>query len=124
LLHRMMWHATSANRASAMFVKKRPGLPGRSPAWEKRAGPKKPPVLSLAHYNTLRRSSTSAPMPEAISVKLANKVTGPTSGGPPLLGSAVVVAVAVAVAVDMEVAVAVAVGVAVAVAVEVAIPPP
>jgi hypothetical protein len=42
---------------------------------------------------------------------LATKVTGPTSGGPPLLGSAV------AVAVGLAVAVAVAVGLAV-------IPPP
>jgi hypothetical protein len=50
-----------------------------------------------------------------MSVRLATKVTGPTSGGPPLLGSAVAVAVglAVAVAVGLAVAVAVAVGLAV-----------
>jgi hypothetical protein len=68
-----------------------------------------------------------------MSVRLAAKVTGSTSGGPPLLGSAVAVAVglAVAVAVGLAVALAVAVGLAVAVAVVVAvavglavIPPP
>jgi hypothetical protein len=68
-----------------------------------------------------------------MSARLAAKVTGSTSGGPPLLGSAVAVAVglAVAVAVGLAVAVAVAVGLAVAVAVVVAvavglavIPPP
>ena len=58
-----------------------------------------------------------------MSVRLAAKVTGSTSGGPPLLGSAVAVAVglAVAVAVGLAVAVAVAVGLAVAVAVVVAV---
>jgi hypothetical protein len=72
-------------------------------------------------YETLRRNRTSAPTPEAISARLATKVTGPTSGGPPLLGSAVAVGLAVAVAVGLAVAVAVAVVVAVAVAV---MPPP
>ena len=77
--------------------------------------------LSLAHYQTLRRRTrSSAPTPEDISATLANKVTAPASGGPPVLGNAVAVAVVVAVAV----AVAVAVGLAVAVAVGLAMPPP
>ena len=73
--------------------------------------------MSLAHYETARRSTTSAPAPEARSVRVATKVTGPTSGGPPVLGNAVAVAVGLAVAVAVGVAVAVAVGLAVAVAV-------
>ena len=73
--------------------------------------------MSLAHYETPRRSSTSAPTPEAISVRVATKVTGPTNGGPPVVGSAVPIAVGLAVAVAMGEAVAVAVGLAVAVAV-------
>ena len=87
--------------------------------------------MSLAHYETLlRRISTSAPTPEPMSARLAAKVTSGTSGGPPLLGSAVAVAVAVglavAVAVGLAVAVAVTVGLAVAVAVAagLAMPPP
>jgi hypothetical protein len=75
--------------------------------------------VSLAHYETPRRSSTSAPTPEAISVRVATKVTGPTNGGPPVVGSAVAVAVGLAVAVAVGVAVAVAVGLAAAVAVAV-----
>src|SRR5215211_2544083 len=74
----------------------------------------------LAHQETLRRTSTSAPTPEDISTTLAARVTNPTSGGPPLLGSAVALAVAVAVVV----AVALAVGVAVDIAVELAVLPP
>jgi hypothetical protein len=79
--------------------------------------------LDPAPYEILRRNRTSAPTPEAISARLAAKVTGNTTGGPPLLGSAVAVAVglAVAVAVGLAVAVAVAVGLAVAVAVAVAV---
>jgi hypothetical protein len=73
--------------------------------------------VSLAHYETARRSTTSAPTPEAISVRVATKVTGPTSGGPPVLGNAVAVAVGLAVAVTVGVAVAVGLAVAVAVAV-------
>jgi hypothetical protein len=75
--------------------------------------------VSLAHYETPRRSSISAPTPEPISVRVATQVTGPTSGGPLVVGSAVAVAVAVGLAV--AVAVAVAVGLAVAVAVAVAV---
>jgi hypothetical protein len=86
------------------------------------------PYFSLAPYETLRRTSISAPTPEAISTRLATKVTGPASGGPPVLGNgaavAVAVDVAVAVAVAVGVAVAIAVGVAVAVAAGVAMPPP
>jgi hypothetical protein len=82
------------------------------------------PYVRLAHYETPRRSSTSAPTPEAMSVRVATQVTGPTSGGPPVVGSglavavglAVALAVAVAVAVGLAVALAVAVGLAVAVA--------
>jgi len=70
-------------------------------------------------YETLRRKRASAPTPEAISARLAAKVSAGASGGPPLLGSAV--AVAVAVAVGLADAVAVAVGLAVAVAVAVAV---
>jgi hypothetical protein len=67
--------------------------------------------VSLAHYETPRRSSISAPTPEPISVRVATQVTVPTSGGPLVVGSAVAVAVAVGLAV--AVAVAVAVGLAV-----------
>jgi hypothetical protein len=69
--------------------------------------------VSLAHYETARRSTTSAPTPEATSVRVATKVTGPTSGVPPVVGSAVAVAVGLAVAVAVGVAVAVAMGLAV-----------
>ncbi len=79
--------------------------------------------MSLAHYETARRSTTSAPTPEAISVRLATKVTGSINGGPPLLGSAVAVAVAVGLAVAVAVGLAVAVAVAVAVGLAV-VPPP
>ena len=80
----------------------------------------------LANYEMLRRTRSSAPTPEDISARLANNVTVPTSGGPPLLGSTVAVAVAVvlAVAVVVAVAVAVAVGLAVDIAVAVAVLPP
>jgi concentrative nucleoside transporter, CNT family len=82
-----------------------------------------PEFLSVEHYETLRRTSISAPTPEAISVRLAAKVTSGTSGAPPVLGSGVAVAVAVglAVAVAVGVAVAVAVGVAVAIGLAVAV---
>jgi hypothetical protein len=75
--------------------------------------------VSLATYDTAPppRSSTTAPTPEAISVRVATQVTNPPSGGPPVVGSAVAVAVAVAVALAVAVAVAVAVGLAVALAV-------
>ena len=63
--------------------------------------------MSQAPYETLRRNRTSAPTPEAMSARLAAKVTGITSGGPPVLGSPV------AVALGLAVAVAVAVGLAV-----------
>src|SRR5215212_3935946 len=59
----------------------------------------------LAHQETLRRTSTSAPTPEDISATLAARVTNPTSGGPPLLGSAVALAVGVAVDIAVELAV-------------------
>src|SRR5215218_1373647 len=92
----------------------------KTPDREKRASLKKSPyLLTLVPYKTLRRSSTSAPTPEDMSTRLAAKVTGSTSGGPPALGSAVAVGLAVAVAVGL--AVAVAVGLAVAVAVAVAV---
>jgi hypothetical protein len=45
----------------------------------------------------LRRKRTNAPTPEAISARLATKVTGSINSGPPFLGSAVIVAVAVVV---------------------------
>ena len=75
--------------------------------------------MRLVHYETPHRTSTSAPTPEAISVRVATQVTGPTSGGPPVVGSALAVAVALAVALAVAVAVAVAVGLAVALAVAV-----
>jgi hypothetical protein len=78
---------------------------------------KKPPVLFLAPYETLRRNRTSAPTPDAISATLATRVTGAISDAPPLLGSAVAVAVGLAVAVAVGLAVAVAVAVAVGLAV-------
>jgi hypothetical protein len=104
---------SSANRRRAGDLPSDPGL-------GKVGAPKGlPEFLSVAHYETLRRTSISAPTPEAMSVRLAAKVTSGTSGAPPVLGSGVAVAVAVglAVAVAVGVAVAVAVGVAVAVAV-------
>jgi hypothetical protein len=81
---------------------------------------------TLTYQETLRRIRSSAPTPEDISARLANNVTVPTSGGPPLLGStlAVAVALAVALAVGLAVAVAVAVGLAVDIAVAVAVLPP
>jgi hypothetical protein len=45
----------------------------------------------------LRRKRTNAPTPEAISARLATKVTGSINSGPPFLGSAAIVAVAVVV---------------------------
>ena len=74
---------------------------------------------AIACYETLRRTRTSAPTPEDISARLANNVTVPTSGGPPLLGSTLAVALVVAVAVAVVVAMAVAVGLAVDIAVAV-----
>jgi hypothetical protein len=85
---------------------------------------------TLTYQETLRRIRSSAPTPEDISARLANNVTVPTSGGPPLLGSTLAVAVAlaialaVALAVGLAVAVAVAVGLAVDIAVAVAVLPP
>src|SRR5829696_7699117 len=64
------------------------------------------PYVRLAPYETPRRSSTIAPTPEATSVRVATQVSGPTSGGPPVVGSAL------AVAVGLAVALAVAVGLA------------
>jgi hypothetical protein len=85
--------------------------------------PNRSSVYTSSAYETLRRRRPSAPTPEAISATLATKVSGRTSGEPPLFGSAVAVAVAVglavAVAMGLAVAVAVAVGLAVAVAVAV-----
>ena len=77
------------------------------------------PFVRLAHYETPRRSSARATKPEAISVRVATQLTGPTSAGPPVAGSGAAVAVALAVALAVAVAVAVAVGLAVAVAVAV-----
>ena len=79
---------------------------------------------AIARYEMLRRIRSSAPTPEDISARLANNVTVPTSGGPPLLGSTLAVALVVAVAVEVAVEVAVAVGVAVDIAVAVAVLPP
>ena len=72
-------------------------------------------------YETLRRRRASAPTPEATSARLATRVSGPASEGPPLLGSAVAVAVAVAVALPVALEVAVDVEVAVEVAVDMAV---
>ena len=73
--------------------------------------------MSLAPYETAPpRSSISAPNPEAISVRVATKVSGPPSGGPPVVGSALAVAVALAVALAVAVALALAVGLAMALA--------
>jgi hypothetical protein len=71
-----------------------------------------------AHYESAPppRTSTSAPTPEAISVRVATKVSGPPSGGPPVVGSALAVAVALAVALAVAVALALAVGLAMALA--------
>ncbi|MFL5991642.1 MAG: hypothetical protein ACJ73W_06580 [Rubrobacteraceae bacterium] len=81
---------------------------------------------TLTYQETLRRIRSSAPTPEDISARLANNVTVPTSGGPPLLGSTLAVALVVAVAVEVavEVAVDIAVGLAVDIAVAVAVLPP
>ena len=70
-----------------------------------------------AHYESAPppRTSTSAPTPEAISVRVATKVSGPPSGGPPVVGSALAVAVALAVALAVAVALAMAVALALAV---------
>ncbi|MFL6031563.1 MAG: hypothetical protein ACJ73Y_02170 [Rubrobacteraceae bacterium] len=85
----------------------------------------KPP----ANYEMLRRIRSSAPTPEDISARLANNVSVPTSGGPPLLGSTLAVALVVAVAVEVAVAIALAVALAVGLAVDIAVavavlPPP
>ena len=108
---------SSANRRRAGDLPSDPGL-------GKVGAPKGlPEFLSVEHYETLRRTSISAPTPEAMSVRLAAKVTSGTSGAPPVLGSGVAVAVAVGlvVAVAVGVAVAVAIGLAVAVAVGLAV---
>src|SRR5215212_1047987 len=83
----------------------------------------------LAHQETLRRTSSSAPMPEDISATLATRVTSPTSGGPPVLGSGVALAVALAVALIVALAVALIVALAEELAVDIALelavlPPP
>src|ERR671938_424172 len=72
-----------------------------------------------AHYESAPppRTSTSAPTPEAISVRVATKVSGPPSGGPPVVGSALAVAVALAVALAMALALAVGLAMALALAV-------
>jgi hypothetical protein len=78
--------------------------------------------VRLAPYETAPppRSSISAPNPEPISVRVATRVTGPPSGGPPVEGSALAVAVALAVAlavaVGLAMALALAVGLAMALA--------
>ena len=72
-------------------------------------------------YEALRRRRARAPTPEATSTRLAARVTGSISEGPPLLGSAVAVAVAVDVAVALPVALEVAVDVEVEVAVDMAV---
>jgi len=88
-----------------------------------------------AHYETSAppRTSTSAPTPEAISVRVATKLSTPPSGAPPVVGSALAlalalaVALAVALALGLAVALAVAVGLAVALALAVGLadmPPP
>src|SRR5215207_1630289 len=65
------------------------------------------PYVRLAHYETApRRSSSSDPTPEAISVRVATQVSGPTSGGPPVVGSALAVAVGLAVALAVAMALA------------------
>src|ERR687890_39610 len=55
----------------------------------------------LANYEMLRRIRSSAPTPEDISARLANNVSVPTSGAPPLLGSTPAVALVVGVAVGV-----------------------
>jgi hypothetical protein len=75
------------------------------------------PFVRLANYETPRRTTISAPNPEAISVRVATRVTSSPSGGPPVVGSALAVAVALAVALAVAVAIAVALAVALAVAV-------
>jgi hypothetical protein len=47
-------------------------------------------------YEVLRRTRAIAPTPELISARLVSRVSGSTSEGPPLLGSALTVAVALA----------------------------
>ena len=63
----------------------------------KSPGPAKMGYLQEFVIYKLRRKRTNAPTPEAISARLATKVTGSINSGPPLLGSAAAVAVAVAV---------------------------
>src|ERR687898_715339 len=80
---------SSANRRRAGDLPSDPGL-------AKVGAPKGlPEFLSVEHYETLRRTSISAPTPEAMSVRLAAKVTSGTSGAPPVLGSGVAGGVAV-----------------------------
>jgi hypothetical protein len=66
-----------------------------------------------------RRKSASAPTPEAISAKVAAKVSGSTSWGPPVPGSVLALGVAVGLALAVALAVEVAVALAVAVAIAV-----
>jgi hypothetical protein len=61
----------------------------------KSPGPAKMGYLQEFVIYKLRRKRTNAPTPEAISARLATKVTGSINSGPPFLGSAVIVAVAV-----------------------------
>ena len=76
--------------------------------------------VSLDAYEALRRTKASAETPEPTSsARLATKVSGTTSGGPPVAASAVAVGLALAVGL----AVAVAVGLAVALAVGLAVAP-
>ena len=77
--------------------------------------------MRLAHYETTRRISTRAPIPQAKSVRVATQVSGPTSGGPPVVGSGEAVAVALAVALAVVLAVVLAVALAVAVALGLAV---
>jgi hypothetical protein len=73
--------------------------------------------VSLGAYATPRRTKASAATPEPTSARLATKVSGTTSGGPPVAASAVAVGLALAVGL----AVAPAVGLAMAVAVGLAV---
>ena len=75
--------------------------------------------VSLDAYGALRPAKANATTPEPTSARLATKVSGTISGGPPVAASAVAVGLALAVGL----AVAVAVGLAVAVAVGLAVAP-
>jgi len=60
-------------------------------------------LLQTSDQETLRRRRANAPAPEATSIRLAARVIGSTSEGPPLLGNAVAVALADALEVAVEV---------------------